>query len=294
MRKNILLLTAIFIATVMVFIACNSAASADSDQCDTATGTMSNQASDALSANDSTANADGTTGATGKTAAESDVSSDQNSTSSASDGDLSSSTSTSKASRATAEPKSRIVGCNDTSVPGWGASLGTISFASSETWTIGAQTWSDAVQATNCNKTSFNGGTSSNYSFDCRSNPEYKGDLFSWCAVFHFAAKLCPAPWRVPTADDFVALNIALDGTGDNNQRSAALRNGYLNLWSGVYGGGCNSGGALFNQGSNADYWSQSENKAGFGLRTSFASSVLVSPQSTGDKSYGFSLRCVR
>jgi uncharacterized protein (TIGR02145 family) len=102
--------------------------------------------------------------------------------------------------------------------PKWGDSLGTVGFATSETWKIGNQEWSDAVTATACNKTTFDGGEKTNFNADCRSNPNQKGDLFSWCAVYRFQDQLCPAPWRVPTKKDIIELDIALGGTGKRQE----------------------------------------------------------------------------
>jgi hypothetical protein len=114
--------------------------------------------------------------------------------------------------------------CNG-DLPGWGAKTGAVSFVSDSVWTIGSQTWSDAVTTTSCREKTTYDGTKTAYNHnakynghnaDCRSNPEQKGDLFSWCAVIRFATFLCPSPWRVPTADDFRELDIALGGTGVN------------------------------------------------------------------------------
>jgi len=186
--------------------------------------------------------------------------------------------------------------CN-TDTPGWGASLGTVSFASTQTWTITSgtitQIWSDAVQATGANKTTFDGGTSSNNKADARSNPDYKGDLFSYVAVIRFQDELCPSPWRVPTQQDFIDLDIALDGTG-SSQTNATHRDKYLNSWGGLYGGNSNVIGTLGSQGLVALYWSQSESSATGGYGLDFRSNDFVNPQYGFRKDYGLSLRCVR
>ncbi len=179
--------------------------------------------------------------------------------------------------------------------------LGVVSFSTNTTWEIGSQTWSDAVQTTICSgKTSFN---SRNFEADCRSNPNYKGDLFSWEMINQYGAYLCPAPWRVPTREDFLDLDIALGGTGENDQNNSTLRSKYLSSWGGTYGGFCRAGGSLHNQGSHALYWSQSEHgKAGNGYNLYFFStgninphlSGKISPQSFIFKGNGFALRCVQ
>jgi len=125
--------------------------------------------------------------------------------------------------------------CN-TRTPGWGATLGTISWGtigntdieSGTTTIIGtddrpSQVWSGAVFASACaNKTTFNGGTidwnyfvNNSFNADCRrAHTELTGHFFSWCAVVRFADQLCPYPWRVPTFQDFEDLDLNLGGTG--------------------------------------------------------------------------------
>jgi uncharacterized protein (TIGR02145 family) len=183
--------------------------------------------------------------------------------------------------------------CNDTELPGWGESLGTISFVSDKTWTVGSQTWSDAVQAANCDKTTFNGGSADNFRADCRSNPTF-GVFFSWCAVTRFAAQLCPAPWRVPTLQDFVNLDKALGGMESNNQNDTTIRDRYLNDWGGVYGGVCVSSINVWSRGHWALYWSQSEYNTDYGHYLYFDNQDNVFPLGRGIKSLGLLLRCVR
>jgi len=165
--------------------------------------------------------------------------------------------------------------------------LGIVSFATTQTWTVGSQEWSDAVQTTGCS-----GKTSYNRYVDCRSNPNYKGDLFSWYAVDAWKDELCPSPWRVPTRQDFIDLDIALGGTG-YDQYSTSQVNKYLNTWGGSYGGYCYSDGSLYNQGSEAYYWSQSEYSSTYEYYLRFNSSGYIYPQNYSYKSNGFTLRCV-
>ena len=191
--------------------------------------------------------------------------------------------------------------------PGWGSSLGTVT-RGSETTITGhgiTQIWSDAVTATNCQKTIFNGSTSdsenSNFNADCRSNPDYPGDLFSWCAVIRFQDQLCPAPWRVPTMQDFINLDIALGGNGNNRGAWTSdiatlqfVTDNYINRWGGAFGGNCLPAGSLNGQDFFAYYWSQTEGSATGGRGLHFNTNGLIWPQDSVDKSAGFSLRCVR
>jgi len=196
----------------------------------------------------------------------------------------------------------RADGCN-TNTPGWGNSLGRVSFVSDRTWTVGNQIWSDAVTAAACQKTTFDGGTVTTYPLinliaDCRSNTAvYAGDLFSWCAVVRFADTLCPHPWRVPTVRDFVLLDRAFGGTGYN--RSVTIQfitNNYILRWGGEFGGFCFGDGTLSTQGSRGNYWSLSEfyRNPQHGYLLHFSREGWVDPQSVNRRSSGFKLRCVK
>jgi len=171
------------------------------------------------------------------------------------------------------------------------AKFGTVSCATTQTWTVGSQIWTDAVQTSyGSSKTTFDGNTA-----DSRSNPRQKGDLFSWYAIDSFKNQLCPEGWRVPTKQDFIDLDIALGGTGNESYHNTTHRNKYLNTWGGAYGSGCGSGGLLDGQGLSADYWSQSENDSDFGFGLRFNSNGNVYPQNDDYfKDSGLALRCVQ
>jgi len=179
--------------------------------------------------------------------------------------------------------------------------LGIASFATESMWIVGSQTWSDAVQTTFCsNKTTYNGGsTSAGFNIDCRSNPDQKGDLFSWRAVNELKDQLCVAPWRVPTAEDFKNLDIAMEGSGENRTGDLEFINSkYLDpsVWGGVFGGFSAGNGSLANQGSGAYYWSLSEISAThaniLGLGTWGGGTINV--QHNNGKQFGFTLRCIK
>jgi len=217
-------------------------------------------------------------------------------------------------------PIIRTTGCTST-LPGWGESLGTVTFATDRTWTISGsgiiQIWSDAVTATACQKTTFNGGNrnfsrpeDSYFNADCRTNPDFPGDLFSWCAVVKFNDVLCPYPWRVPSRQDFVNLDIALGGDGStspyNLAGSYAQSQRYFNNWGGVLGGASGRTGTLHSQNIWAMYWSLSEvseidhwmelrpgDSQNNGVSLQFFSGI-VHPSRWEDKSNGVAVRCVR
>jgi len=172
------------------------------------------------------------------------------------------------------------------------------------------QIWSGAVTATACRKTTFNFVTATRRSDpnffspanfiddDCRSNPNFPGDLFSWQAVVRYADIFCPYPWRIPTAQDFIDLDIALGGTG--NLRTSTPRfitANYINRWGGAFGGYCNSSGALQYQHLMGAYWSQtacgiSPRSLGFSLV--FSGAGEIHPQFRDIGMAGKSIRCVR
>jgi len=187
---------------------------------------------------------------------------------------------------------SREVHCNF-NTPNWGENLETVSFYTNQTWTIGSQIWSDVVTATGCQKTAFDGGLEGNFNADCRTNLDISGDLFSWCAVYRFGQQLCPYPWRVPTVQDFIDLDIALGGTGARRYDDPQfVLDNYITRWGGIFGGGFAEG--LWGQGSFGNYWSKSQSSLSWGIRLYFITSGIVDPQQTASKSEGYALRCVR
>jgi len=205
-----------------------------------------------------------------------------------------------------------MTGCNNLQ-PGWGAGALGAGFATSHTWTIqgtGArpsQEWSDAVTATACApRTTFNGGTVGNFNADCRNsygNANFSGHYFSWCAVMRFADTLCPYPWRVPTVQDFVDLDLNLGGPGNSVTITNVIGlRGYTGNLNSANGGrwggsrftsGVGGTGGFIGHDVNSIYWSSTERDA---------ESVFIlhlqanwsSPNSWNPKSNGFALRCVR
>ena len=183
--------------------------------------------------------------------------------------------------------------------PGWGEHLGAVSFYTDYEWTIEGngitQIWSDAVTAAACQDTAFSGGTMGDYIADCRSNPGFPGDLFSWCAVMRFADVLCPAPWRVPTQQDFIDLDMALGGTGTNRlATSQYVYDNFVTRWGGHFSGGSRANGSLWAPDSWGYYWSQTEQASSNGFLLSFDVLGSVRPQNGLSKGSGLSLRCVR
>jgi uncharacterized protein (TIGR02145 family) len=148
------------------------------------------------------------------------------------------------------------------------------------------------VTATYCEKTTFNGGTEDAYRSDCRSNTQASyGQLFSWCMVKHYAAQLCPSPWRIPTSEDFCTLDKIL--TGRSSCGSSSTSAVYIGAWGGTYGGLCY--GSFYGQGSYAYYWSSTEYDSSYAYCLRYTSSNVVNPQDRSyNKQYGFQVRCVK
>jgi uncharacterized protein (TIGR02145 family) len=185
-------------------------------------------------------------------------------------------------------------GCNN-AIPGWGNSLGSISLATDSIWIVGNQAWSDAVTATNCQKETYDGGLTDNFNADCRSNPDYPGDLFSWCAVMRFQNQLCPAPWRIPTSQDFIDLDKALGGDGNQRQNDLVSLAKYVGSdWGGAFGGHTLIG-PLITQGQWGRYWSQTRSPDGrFPRYMTFSDNGRIEPAINFPAHSGVSLRCVR
>ncbi|MDR2801900.1 MAG: fibrobacter succinogenes major paralogous domain-containing protein [Prevotellaceae bacterium] len=150
--------------------------------------------------------------------------------------------------------------------------------ASTKTWTFGEQTWSDAIQIPECNKKSFE---ESDTEPDCRSYTDAKGNTYyyyNWPYVNTKAARLCPAPWRVPSQADFYILSHA---------PTADMLVSAWGLSGNAYGN------TMHNVGSFGIYWSSTEISSDYAYAQYYISSFGAPPNGT-TKQYGLSLRCVR
>ncbi len=171
------------------------------------------------------------------------------------------------------------------------------------TWLIGDQIWSDAIDF--CNKDEelldeYNGGTYGSAIADCRANPEPEyGHLYSWPYVQNNAADLCPDGWRVPSQDDFIALDIELGGTGLDNQSNAPHAPEYLGRWGGQYGGYVYADATGWfhyedGQGTMAYYWSTTSLSAGAGGSLNVIDNGFVDPRKRSGKEQAYMVRCVQ
>ncbi len=145
--------------------------------------------------------------------------------------------------------------------PKWGA----ITFLTSDTVIISkdgkTQIWSDVVMVENVDATyaPYAPGDTI-FAASIIENPGY-GNMFSWQAVNDYGSALCPYPWRIPSREDFVELDQLLGGTGSGATPSE-LVDVYINTWKATYGGQVTTTGQFADQGTNAVYWSNTENEA--------------------------------
>jgi uncharacterized protein (TIGR02145 family) len=113
--------------------------------------------------------------------------------------------------------------------------------ASARMWKIGDYVWSDVIHLPECNKSAFEDSFTEP---QCRSYNHQNAMLYYYNLTYTLqnAEHLCPSPWRMPTKEDFMALDIALGGDGENRFNSADIINaGYMNTWGASYGGYSNA-----------------------------------------------------
>lgn len=184
--------------------------------------------------------------------------------------------------------------------------LGEVTFRTDKIWTIEgddiSQEWSDAVMASGARgKTDFYGGTHgvATFEVDICQNEGY-GDYFSWKAVADYPELICPGEWRVPSQQDFVNLDLAMGGTGENRMFGDGLGvEAYLENWGGEFGGYAWFYDGVLNfslVGTYASYWGEGESSDanGCGLQFGDEANRFVTMKATPAKYSGFTVRCVR
>jgi uncharacterized protein (TIGR02145 family) len=177
------------------------------------------------------------------------------------------------------------------------------------TWTMSGQTWSDSewkqtwsgassyVPAGCINNTTFNNNLSPRYT---NANLQAgSGYLYNYVCVYKERHNLCPAPWRVPTVQDFIDLDRKFGGTGESRSGAESqeyITTNYINKWGGVYGGTAYAGdctGVCY-KGTDSRYWSITGSKTQAHYLHLGYPNGHISPQRDYDQSYGHQLRCVR
>jgi hypothetical protein len=127
--------------------------------------------------------------------------------------------------------------------------LGTVTFRTAQTWTVGNLIWSDYVTGTACKKDEYAPVTNSNLNrltvtdeaCDCRQGLFKNGesgeryyDVFSVAMIYFYQDILCPDEWRVPTENDFLT-------TRDyNNSQMQYDFEALKSVWGGELGGSLN------------------------------------------------------
>jgi hypothetical protein len=153
--------------------------------------------------------------------------------------------------------------------------------ASTQTWTFGDQTWSDAIRIPACNKSDFISPDfiGSITAPDCRSYTygSTTWHYYNWPYVIANHDKMCPAPWRVPSREDFERLDA---NTNDKTLAAAWELAGF------AYGSSMNY------DGSYGYYWSSTE----YDTRYACILGIVSGSAETADhnKGYGYQVRCVR
>jgi hypothetical protein len=99
-----------------------------------------------------------------------------------------------------------------TGAPGFIGVRGTPPYArSSQTWTFGSSTltWSDRILADPplCEKKTSLSSDATNMEFLVANYNDRDEYYYSWSCVSTSATYLCPAPWRIPTIDELVAIS---------------------------------------------------------------------------------------
>jgi uncharacterized protein (TIGR02145 family) len=170
--------------------------------------------------------------------------------------------------------------------------------ASTRIWVIGTQTWSAPLMKaqTGCtavtNLETLNPPTAAYYRTQDLVNGS--GYLYNWKCVNDYATQLCPYPWRMPTMDDFIALDKAFGGSGENRAVSVSwLTDNYITAWGGVYSGLAYST-TFINHGSGAYYYASSEADSSYGRSLYFNKSGIVNPQNSLFKRDAYQVRCVK
>jgi uncharacterized protein (TIGR02145 family) len=175
--------------------------------------------------------------------------------------------------------------------------LGEVSFLTENTWkpigTGNGRTISDVVMVERARgKTTFNGGMGVPGNVDVRENNAGYGDLMSWATVDKYKAELCPAPWFVPTNNDFFALDRDLGGSGNGGAGMAVKYEQQMGV---TYGGMTYPTGPMNGQDQMAFYWTtvKSGSSNVFVLEVNRATTV-VSNQKFYQPSFGLPVRCVK
>jgi hypothetical protein len=151
--------------------------------------------------------------------------------------------------------------------------------ASTQTWAF--KMWSAAIQMPECNKEEC---IESATDPQCRSYTHGENTFYyyNWPYVMANGAKMCPAPWRMPTKLDFDEL------------ASSITENLTLGIWG--YGGYA-IGNVVYDMGAHAYYWSstpQDDVRAHLLYYTGGGTHIYTTQIYSSRKYNGFQVRCVK
>jgi hypothetical protein len=149
--------------------------------------------------------------------------------------------------------------------------------ASTNTWTFGGQTWSDAIRIPECNRSNF---IESFTDPQCRSYAQGVNTwyYYNWLYVNEHSAQLCPAPWRVPTKSDF---DVLVTHATVTMLSDAWGYGGYVYYVPILYTGSC------------AVYWSATESGGMRAYSFDYWNNIGVGVD-FNDKELGYQVRCVK
>ena len=107
------------------------------------------------------------------------------------------------------------------------------------------------------------------------------------------SASICPKGWKLPTKDQYVALDVAYGGngsdrTGDTTQVNKFLASPLNFNYTGYVGGG-----SVLSPSGVAYYWSRTANSEAYAYNLLFQPNGRFSPQYSNRKHLGFAVRCV-
>jgi uncharacterized protein (TIGR02145 family) len=167
--------------------------------------------------------------------------------------------------------------------------------ASTKTWTVGSQIWSDVINIPACDHDAY---TNSNDVPYCRSytTSGIKWYYYNWPYVNANKNTLCPSPWRVPSREDFIALDRAFggDGVDRTNIDQTWITDNYVTAWGSDY----RSSGLVTSGGMHditfTRFWSATEISDTVANDPLFGPNGWVSPTRQDYKLYGMPVRCVR
>jgi uncharacterized protein (TIGR02145 family) len=166
--------------------------------------------------------------------------------------------------------------------------------ASARLWTVGSQIWSDVINVPECDHDAFTNSATVPY---CRSYTVSgkKWYYYNWSYVNANKNTLCPSPWHVPTKDDFIALDIALGGTGliRGNVAQTWITDKYITAWGATYGLGRSLGSdMIFTEFTH--FWSANVDTTESAFFLEFNTVGWVGPQRSCCIETGYQVKCVK